>query len=139
MWLPARILGPLLNARDFAEYQKSRRLRFLHMFSGETDVLGDAIKEAAKKEGLIVENYSLDKLGEGDVDLTRMEPSMSLKEEASKDAFDAAHAGFPCNTFLGQDGMEHGASGPTTCEVFIQLGGRATAGRCGHLVGHKID
>ena len=73
--------------------------RFLHMFSGKEDVLGKCLKEMARKEGLQLEVYSLDKLGEGDVDLTKDHPFMQLKEEAEASAFDAGHAGFPCNTF----------------------------------------
>ena len=56
-------------------------------------------KEMARKEGLQLEVYSLDKLGEGDVDLRKDHPFMELKEEAEASAFDAGHAGFPCNTF----------------------------------------
>ena len=69
------------------------------MFSGEKDVLGECLKEMAKKEGIQVEIYSLDKKGEGDVDLTKDHPFLELKEEAEAQAFDAGHAGFPCNTF----------------------------------------
>ena len=38
--LPDRIKDPLMQARDFPEYQELRTFRFLHMFSGEVDVLG---------------------------------------------------------------------------------------------------
>ena len=51
--------------------------------------------EMAAKEGIQVEIYSLDVKGEGDVDLSKDHPFLELKEEA----FDAGHAGFPCNTF----------------------------------------
>ena len=53
----------------------------------------------AQREGLQIEIYSLDRQGEGDVDLTKDHPFMELKEEVNASAFDAAHAGFPCNTF----------------------------------------
>ena len=69
------------------------------MFSGEVDVLGDCLKNMASKEGIQVEVYSLDKKGEGDVDLAKDHPFLELKDEAEKHAFDAGHAGFPCNTF----------------------------------------
>ena len=97
--LPERIREALRNARDFPEYQELRVFRFVHLFSGKDDVLGSCLKDMAKKEGLQLEVYSLDKLGEGDVDLTKDHPFMELKEEAEKSAFDAGHAGFPCNTF----------------------------------------
>ena len=97
--MPERIKEALEQARDFPEYQELRVFRFLHMFSGERDVLGECLKEMAKKEGLQVEVYSLDKKGEGDVDLAKDHPFLELKEEAEAHAFDAGHAGFPCNTF----------------------------------------
>ena len=97
--LPERIREALQQARDFPEYQEVRVFRFLHMFSGERDVLGECLKEMATKEGLQVEVYSLDKKGEGDVDLAKDHPFLELKEEAEAHAFDAGHAGFPCNTF----------------------------------------
>ena len=97
--LPERIRDALNGAREFPEYQELRVFRFLHMVSGKEDVLGKCLKEMARKEGLQLEVCSLDKLGEGDVDLTKDHPFMELKEEAEASAFDAGHAGFPCNTF----------------------------------------
>ena len=97
--LPERVREALQQARDYPEYQELRTCRFLHMFSGETDVLRSCLKEMAAREGIQVEVYSLDKKGEGDVDLSKDHPFMELKEEAENHAFDAGHAGFPCNTF----------------------------------------
>ena len=97
--MPERIAEALAQARDFPEYQELRVFRFLHMFSSEQDVLGECLKDMAKREGIQVEVYSLDKKGEGDVDLTQDHPFLELKEEAEAHAFDAGHAGFPCNTF----------------------------------------
>ena len=77
--MPERIKEALEQARDFPEYQELRVFRFLHMFSGERDVLGECLKEMAKKEGLQVEVYSLDKKGEGDVDLAK-DPPLSRVE-----------------------------------------------------------
>ena len=68
--MPERIAEALAQARDFPEYQELRVFRFVHLFSGKDDVLGSCLKDMAKKEGLQLEVYSLDKLGEGDVDLT---------------------------------------------------------------------
>ena len=39
--LPDRISDALKAARDFPEYQELRKFRFLHMFSGKEDVLGN--------------------------------------------------------------------------------------------------
>ena len=97
--LPDRVKEALQQARDFPEFQELRTFRFVHLFSGEEDVLGNCLKEMAAREGIQVEIYSLDRKGEADVDLSKDHPFLELKEEAENHAFDAGHAGFPCNTF----------------------------------------
>ena len=84
--LPERISDALKAARDLPEYQELRKFRFLHMFSGKEDVLSKCLSEMAKREGLQLEVYSLDKQGEGDVDLTKDHPFMELREEANASA-----------------------------------------------------
>ena len=45
--LPDRVKEALEQARDYPEYQELRICRFLLMFSGEVDVLGDCLKNMA--------------------------------------------------------------------------------------------
>ena len=50
-WVPVRVTEALKGAKDFAEFKKRRKFIYLHLFSGEDDVLGQAIGRLAKLDG----------------------------------------------------------------------------------------
>ena len=71
--------------------------RFLHLYSGERDVLAEALMDECEKAGIALETTSLD-ISRGN---NLLEPA--LHEEtlrmAKEGYYRAAHAGFPCGTF----------------------------------------
>ena len=66
--VPERVRKALETAKDFGEFREKRAFAFLHLFSGQNDVLGKAIYKAAVQEGLTVEISAVDvKLAGGDL------------------------------------------------------------------------
>ena len=109
------------------------------MFSGEVDVLGDCLKDMASKEGIQVEVYSLDRKGEGDVDLAKDHPFLEGEARFGRRTrrLSLQH--------VQQGEMEHGlqrtAAGKVTAThlwVAFELGGGAAAGRCGDPTSVKV-
>ena len=90
---PGHVAEVLDRAKDFGEFRDGRCFRFLHLFSAE------AIRRLGKAEGLKIDILSMDKLGEGNVDLLQEHPFREMLEEAEAHSFDGAHAGFPCGSF----------------------------------------
>jgi hypothetical protein len=72
-------------------------LRFLHLYAGKHDKLGEALKAEAEAQGLRLEVESLDI--ETGQDLTDQRLVEELRRKAEQGAFHGAHAGFPCTTF----------------------------------------
>ena len=97
--IPSHAMEALARAKDFGEFRSLRCLRFLHLFSGPKDMIGNALRRLAEGENLKVDVLSMDKLGEGNVDLLKEHPFVDILDEAEKHSFDAAHAGFPCGSF----------------------------------------
>ena len=61
-WVPERVSEALRASSTFKEFMEKRRFNFVHLFSGERDVLGEAIKEMAGLQGIQVRGVALDKL-----------------------------------------------------------------------------
>ena len=97
--VPGHVAEVLARAKDFGEFRDGRCFRFLHLFSGPRNMLAEAIKRLGKAEGLKTDVLSMDKLGEGNVDLLQEHPFKEILEEAEAHSFDGAHAGFPCGSF----------------------------------------
>ena len=97
--VPQRVRGALEKAKDFGQFKERRTFRFLHLFSGEKDVLGDAIKKEAKKFRVNVECVGLDRKTDGGVDLSNAETMDKIKKEVEDDEWDGLHSGFPCGSF----------------------------------------
>ena len=97
--VPQRIREALEEAKDFGQFKERRTFRFLHLSSGEKDVLGDAIKKEAKKFRMNVECVGLDRKTNGGVDLGNAETMDKIKKEVENDEWDGLHSGFPCGSF----------------------------------------
>lgn len=105
-WFPERIADALRGAKDFGKFREARVFKFLHLFSGPRDVIGEKLVEKGKKENLTVEVVSVDlkinhsikdkKLA---ADLSKEQPYNTLLEQTKEGEYDGAHSGFPCNTF----------------------------------------
>ena len=50
--LSSRALDALKGSRNFGEFRSKRRFVFVHLFAGKRDVLGEAVAERAKAEGI---------------------------------------------------------------------------------------
>ena len=59
-WFPERIADALRGAKDFGKFREARVFKFLHLFSGPRDVIGEKLVEKGKKENLTVEVVSVD-------------------------------------------------------------------------------
>ena len=105
-WCPQRVADALRSAKDFGKYREARVFKFLHLFSGPRDVIGEKLVEKGKKENLRVEVCSIDlkikhSIPEKNLaaDLTAEQPYNSFLEWTKEGEFDGSHSGFPCNTF----------------------------------------
>ena len=96
-WVPERVTEALRGSSTFKEFMEKRRFNFVHLFSGERDVLGEAIKEMAGLQGINVRVIALDKLT--GTDLGAPQPFHDFLDLARTGNVDAGHAGFPCGSF----------------------------------------
>lgn len=96
---PPRVRKGLEEAKDFGHFSSLRVFRFLHLFSGEKDALGEAIEAEAKKARIRVECVGLDRKTDANVDLNDAEKMGRLKKEVEEDEWDGFHSGFPCGSF----------------------------------------
>lgn len=97
-WVPKRVTEALRAAKDFAEYKTKRIFTFLHMFSGEEDVLGDALLRLARQADLKLKVMAVDRDRDGN-DLSAEQPFGDLLDMARTGDFDGSHVGFPCGSF----------------------------------------
>ena len=96
---PKRVEVALKNSKTFEQYRKNRPFKFLHMYSGPRDPLGEAIKVEAARNRLETVILSLDKERDPSLDLADPEGFGIMKEDVSKGEWDYTHAGFPCGSF----------------------------------------
>ena len=90
IFVPERVVKRLEEAKEFRD---SRTFRFLHMYSGPTNVLAESIKQECDKHRLKFQAISLDQKIDPGIDLSTTRNRQTLETE-----FDYFHAGFPCNT-----------------------------------------
>ena len=96
---PRRVEQALKESKTFEDYRKKRPFKFLHMYSGPNDPLGQAIKMEAAKNRLNVVVLSLDNQLDPDLDLADPRGFQIMKEDVNKGEWDFTHAGFPCGSF----------------------------------------
>ena len=123
-WVPKRITEALRKSNSFSEYKSNRLFVFVHMFSGEHDVLGEAITQAAEKEGIKVYIVNLDKLIDKNFDLSKDHPYVDILEDAQSGEYDGGHAGPPCGSFSMARYNE--GSGPPPVRSLEQIYGLAS-------------
>ena len=98
-WVLDRVLKALKGAKDFDEFRKHRPFRFLHMFSGEVDQLGIAIKAEAAKARLEVYVEALDRKKDKELNLASPIIYKEIGRSISDGEWDGFHSGFPCSSF----------------------------------------
>ena len=74
VWWPERVSIALRGAVDFAEYKKKRIFTFAHLFSGQEDVLSEAVGRLASLDGMSVKTYSIDRQGPDAANLLKEQP-----------------------------------------------------------------
>ena len=97
--IPARVKRALEEAKDFGHYSSLRTFRYLHLFAGEKDALGDAIAAEATRARIKVECIGLDRKTNAEVDLSNSEVMEKIRGEVEDDEWDGYHTGFPCGSF----------------------------------------
>ena len=98
-WIPQRVTDVLKESKTFSECREKRVFQFLHLFSGDQDVLGQAIVEVAQRESLRVGITSIDRDGKRKFDLAADQPFGDIMDHIRGGLYDGAHAGFPCSSF----------------------------------------
>ena len=93
--LPERVAKALKGAKTFEDFRKARPFRYLHLYAGPQDVLGDAIASEAKKNRLEVEVKAFDRKVDPTVDLSSIEVQASVLAEVQA----GECSGFPCGSF----------------------------------------
>ena len=97
--VPERISKALEVASAFEDFRAGRVFRYLHLYAGPKDVLGDAIKTEAAKHRLEVEVIAFDRKVDPSVDLSSAETQAKVLEGVVAGEWDGVHAGFPCGSF----------------------------------------
>eukprot|EP00435_Cladocopium_sp_Y103_P012240 s3598_g3.t1 len=99
-WTPMRVTQALEASKNFAEFKEKRQFIYVHLFSGATDVLGEAILRLAKLDGMNVEVRSFDRNSSMyAVGLSKEQPFNDILDAARGGLIDGTHAGFPCGSF----------------------------------------
>ena len=94
---PRRVEQALKEAKTFEDYRKKRPFKFLHMYSGPNDPLGQAIKFEAAKNRLNVVVLSLDNQLDPGLDLADPGGFQIMKEDVGKGEWDYLHRPVFCN------------------------------------------
>ena len=97
--MPTRVLEVLEGAADFKEFRAKRKFRYLHLFSGDPDVLGEAVVEERARNQIWVESVGLDRKANNEIDLHEIDTILKWKKEIEEDQWDGLHSGWPCGSF----------------------------------------
>ena len=97
--MPKRVLEVLEKAADFKEFRAKRKFRYLHLFSGDPDVLGEAVMEEGARNQIWVESVGLDRKSNDEIDLHEINTILKWKKEIEEDQWDGIHSGWPCGSF----------------------------------------
>ena len=91
--VPDRVAKCLDQAKDYGngEFKHLRAFKFLHLFSGPRDVLGEALKVECDKERLQLEVISFDKSISDSHDLASEQPFGEILEKSKQHGFDGGH------------------------------------------------
>ena len=117
---PDRIKRALKFSKTFEEYRETRMFRFLHLFSGPNDPLGQAIKIEAAKNRLKVDVLAIDKKVDASIDLSKAKTFDPILKMVESGEFDYYHAGFPCGSFSrARHNPMEGQPGPVRSKEWI--------------------
>ena len=96
---PMRNHSALKNSKTFEEFRRNRPFKFLHLYSGPNDPLGEAIKVEAARNRLEVVVLSLDNKLDPTLDLSRPASHQTMMQDVGRGEWDYIHSGFPCGSF----------------------------------------
>ena len=96
---PMRVHSALKNSKTFEEFRRNRPFKFLHLYSGPNDPLGEAIKVEAARNRLEVVVLSLDNKLDPTLDLSRPASHQTMMQDVGRGEWDYIHSGFPCGSF----------------------------------------
>lgn len=88
----------LNKAKTFDEFRAARPFKFLHLYSGPKDPLGEAKKMEGARNRLEVTVCSLDKAVDN-IDLSVPTVHRETLSDVKNHEWDYVHAGFPCGSF----------------------------------------
>lgn len=142
-WTPERVRFALERSRSMDEYRANRPFRFLHLFSGEKDMLSEALKKEYDRAHLKLYAEGIDRKVDAGVDLTSPDTFDGIDKSIEDGDWDAVHSGFPCSSFSMV--VETGAGRPPTREERLphlrtarQHRLNAEGGRCRYADGSAV-
>eukprot|EP00435_Cladocopium_sp_Y103_P052211 s157_g16.t1 len=118
--VPKRVDAALRNSKSFEEFRKNRPFKFLHLYSGPNDPLGQAVKAEAKRNRLETVVLSLDRELDASLDLADPGSHLTMKQDVARGEWDFTHSGFPCSSFsMAQHHEVPGQPGPVRSKSSI--------------------
>ena len=120
MMRPMRVHSALKNSKTFEEFRRNRPFKFLHLYSGPNDPLGEAIKVEAARNRLEVVVLSLDNKLDPTLDLSRPASHQTMMQDVGRGEWDYIHSGFPCDSFsMARHHQVAGQPGPVRDKAHI--------------------
>ena len=117
---PMRVHSALKNSKTFEEFRRNRPFKFLHLYSGPNDPLGEAIKVEAARNRLEVVVLSLDNKLDPTLDLSRPASHQTMMQDVGRGEWDYIHSGFPCGSFsMARHHQVAGQPGPVRDKAHI--------------------
>ena len=117
---PLGVSRALKQAKKFEDFRESRCFRFLHLFCGDKDPLGAAIKKEARAARLSCEIVPMDWSLDWHLDLADKEVYRNLRARVEQGDFDGFHAGFPSSSFAAERWEEKSHKAPlrSSAEIY---------------------
>ena len=117
---PMRVHSALKNSKTFEEFRRNRPFKFLHLYSGPNDPLGEAIKVEAARNRLEAVVLSLDNKLDPTLDLSRPASHQTMMQDVGRGEWDYIHSGFPCGSFsMARHHQVAGQPGPVRDKAHI--------------------
>ena len=98
-WVPERIQHALDKSKTMDEFRSNRPFRFLHLFSGEKDMLAEALRKECERARLVLYAEGIDRKLDRGVDLTSHDTFNGIDQSIMDGDWDGLHSGFPCSSF----------------------------------------
>ena len=98
-WVPERVRHALEKSKTMDEFRANRPFRYLHLFSGEMDMLAIALRRECGKARMQLYTEGIDRKVDVGVDLTSHETFDGIDQSIMDGDWDGLHSGFPCSSF----------------------------------------